>query len=320
MVRWIDGRSRNELNRMVIYPVEMGNFIEFKNKDDKMLTGHAFRQTDVLELNIKTDIKDGFFGKYNDLLLEIVFKDSSGEPKKLLIDIEDKYANEIIKIINENKNFNFDDYLKFLEIPYERGGEIKYTTLYPKTPNLAKDEELIWTHVDTKGVFNIHASWLDAVTNFRIFQYNFDTHLSNYALVSAIDDIVVTKQKRISESQSSGIYYGTRFGSIRSGFGGGKTRTTSISIGDVVFMVDGRPFITFNQIRDPHGVSRIVKSVKKQATIVEKIMKKTGTKRSGTTIDVDNLKIICITCQRSNPFNSRFCNNCGNSLIIKTAF
>ena len=43
-----------------------------------------------------------------------------------------------------------------------------------------------------------------------VFQYNFGTHLANHALISRIDDVIVTNQRRISASQNSGMYYGTR--------------------------------------------------------------------------------------------------------------
>jgi hypothetical protein len=43
-----------------------------------------------------------------------------------------------------------------------------------------------------------------------VFQYNFRTHLANHALISRIDDIIVTNQRRTSASLSSGIYHDTR--------------------------------------------------------------------------------------------------------------
>ena len=169
---------------------------------------------------------------------------------------------------------------------------------------------MLWTHTDTEGIINAHATWSEALTNFRVFQYNFRTHLANYALISRIDDVIVTNQRRISESQSSGIYYGTRFGSMRTGTGNTRTTSSSITIGDVIFMVDGRPFITFTQIKDPHGLARIAKSVMKQTLKVEKLLNKT-IKNNEKKIKKD---LVCQTCKKSNPANSNFCNYCGNSL------
>ncbi len=226
-----------------------------------------------MEINTKTTVKDGFFRKKEDILLEIIFETPNGT-KRLLVNVEDKHVSEIIDIINSNKNFDYDNYLGYLEVHYEKDGVIANTKLCPKIPVLAEDEELLWTHTETEGVLCAHAKWTDAVTNMRIFQYNFESHLSSYAIIPRIDDVIVTNQKRISESQSSGIYYSQRFGSMRSGQGTSKTTTSSITIGDVIFMVDGRPFITFQQIKDPHGLARITKSVKKQATQIEKQLNK----------------------------------------------
>ena len=47
----------------------------------------------------------------------------------------------------------------------------------------------------TIGTSNHKAVWLEALTNFRIFEQNYENHLSSYAFLPAIDDIVVTNQK-----------------------------------------------------------------------------------------------------------------------------
>ncbi len=191
-------------------------------------------------------------------------------------------------------------------------GVIANTKLYPKIPVLAENEELLWTHTETEGVLSPHAKWTDAVTNMRILQYDFESHLSSYAIIPRIDDVIVTNQKRISESQSSGIYYSQRFGSMRSGQGTGKTTTSSITIGDVVFMVDGRPFITFHQIRDPHGLARITKSVKKQATQIEKQLKKM--KNNDEKIKTAKGTVTRQKCEKPNLLNANFCSHCGSPL------
>jgi hypothetical protein len=311
MVEWFDGKPQEEIDSMVIYPVELGFFVEFKNNKDRDFAGKGFRQTDILELNTKTTVKDGFFRKKEDILLEIIFKTPNGT-KRLLVNVEDKHVSEIVDVINSNKTFDYDNYLGYLEVPYEKDGVIANAKLYPKIPVLAETEELLWTHTETEGVLSTHAKWVDAVTNMRIFQYSFNSHMSSYAIIPRIDDVIVTNQKRISESQSSGIYYSQRFGSMRSGQGTGKTTTSSITIGDVIFMVDGRSFITFQQIRDPHGLVRITKSVKKQATQIEKQlnkMKKDDEKRKTA-----KGAVVCQKCENPNLPNANFCSRCGITL------
>jgi hypothetical protein len=310
VVEWVDGKPKEEIDSMVIYPIEMGFFVEFKNHKDGDFTGEGFRQTDIVGISTKTTVRDGFFRKKEDKLLEITFSHTL-QTKRLLVNVEDKHVTEILGTINTNKGFSYGDYLKHLDVPYERDGVVAHTRLYPQTPVLAENEELLWTHTETEGVISKHAQWVDAVTNLRIFQYNFKNHLSNYALISRIDDVIVTNQKRISESQSSGIYYSHRVGSFRSGRGTGKTTTSSITIGDLIFMVDGSPFITFSQIRDPHGLARITKSVKKQATQTEKQIKKI---RKEDKIKTAKSTTTCLKCENPNPPNANYCSHCGSPI------
>jgi len=311
MVEWLDGKPNEEIDSMIIYPVELGFFVEFKNSKDRDFAGKGFRQTDVLELNTKTTVKDGLFRKKEDMLLEIIFKHNGGT-KRLLVNVDDKHVSEIVDIINTNKNLDYDYYLGYLEVPFEKDGVIASTKLQPKIPVLSENEELLWTHTETDGVLSTRARWIDAVTNMRIFQYNFKSHLSSYAIIPRIDDVIVTNQKRISESQSSGIYYSQRFGSMRSGRGTGKTTTSSITIGDVIFMVDGRPFITFHQIKDPHGLARITKSVKRQAMQIEKQLKKR--EKNGEKRKTAKASVTCQKCEKPNLINANFCSHCGSAL------
>ena len=37
-----------------------------------------------------------------------------------------------------------------------------------------------------------------------------------------------------------------------------------MTIGDVVFIADGKPYITFRQVSDPHGLASVVKSIRMQ--------------------------------------------------------
>ncbi len=47
----------------------------------------------------------------------------------------------------------------------------------------------------TIGTLNHNAVWLEALTNFRIFEQNYGNQLSSYAFLPTIDDIVVTNQE-----------------------------------------------------------------------------------------------------------------------------
>ena len=311
IVKGLDGNYWEDIDTMLIYPIEMGSVVEFKNHDNKSQPGYGFRQSDILEIKIQTEVKDGFFRKKEDALLEIILN-FNGESKTILVNVEDKQIPQILESINHNKNFDYNQYLGTLSIPYENNvGSIEYSTIYVKTPLIAIGENILCSNLITKGTFNRKIVWLEALTNFRVFEYNYDSHLASYATISAIDDIVVTNQKRISESQGGGTYYGNRVGSMRTGFGNTRTRSTSVTYGDVVFFANGQPFITFYQIRDPHGIVRIAKSAKKQTTQIEKILNK-GTKSK--TRKNSEPALACSNCGSINDRGANFCNNCGVGL------
>ena len=311
VVKGIDGNYWEGIDKMLIYPIEMGAIVEFKNNDNKSLSGgYGFRQTDIIDIQIRTEIKDGFFRKKEDALLEFALNHNT-ERKEILLNVDDKQIPKILQSINYNRNFDYNKYLQTLEIPYETGGIIENTIVYPQTPFIAIGENILWSNLQTKGTLNRKIVWLEAITNFRILQYNYESHSSNYAFFSAIDDIIVTNQKRISESQSGGTYYGNRFGSTRTGYGNTRTRSSSVTYGDVIFIVDGKPFITLSQIRDPHGLTRIAKGAKKQTLQVEKILNKETKNRVRRTTESS---LTCNNCNTVNVQGANFCNNCGSSL------
>jgi hypothetical protein len=66
-------------------------------------------------------------------------------------------------------------------------------------------------------------------------------------------------QKSISQSTGHASYGRSKYHIA----GTGSNRSTGITIGDVVFVSQGRPFITFNQVQDPHGLAKLIKSISK---------------------------------------------------------
>jgi hypothetical protein len=121
-------------------------------------------------------------------------------------------------------------------------------------PFLLEGESCVWSDFQTEGMMNKRLTWLDVVTNYRIFQYNMKTHAANYVGLGALEDVVVMNQKRVS--QSTGY----------AGYGRSKYHiagTTGVTIGDVVIVSQGRPFITFSQVQDPRGLAKLIKSISK---------------------------------------------------------
>lgn len=70
-----------DFSKMVIHHIELGNAIEFKNKGHANFTGTCLPLDRILVLRTKVQTKGGFFGKKEDIVLEIVFS-SLNAPKE----------------------------------------------------------------------------------------------------------------------------------------------------------------------------------------------------------------------------------------------
>lgn len=165
-------------------------------------------------------------------------------------------------------------------------------------------------------------------------------------MLQDIEDIVVMNQHRVSQSDYMGTYYG-RYARI----GMGSSKSRSKTVGDVIFMHQGRQDIVFSQIIDPHGVARLAKAAKKalilalkaeerkekqlqkerEAVMVKRPLKQSILREQSTTICLQcnrenaqgskfcsycgvKFQHACIQCGKTNPENSAFCNQCGFAL------
>src|SRR2546426_12821596 len=100
-------------------------------------------------------------------------------------------------------------------------------------PTSDQKEQVIWCLNFTKGIFHkkIVDSWI--ITNYRVLANNSEIWLKD------IDDIIVTNQRSVSNS-------------------------TSISIGEVLFLYQGKPYVIFRQVSDPQGIARLAKAARKR--------------------------------------------------------
>src|SRR5437867_7001114 len=113
-------------------------------------------------------------------------------------------------------------------------------------------ESTIWSDQVTTGFFRKKVIETRYITNLRVSTNRGVVYLNQ------VDDIIVMNSKRMSESQYSGYSAGryTRYGM-------GNAKSSSRTIGDVVFLSGGQPLITIDQVQDPHGVVRLAKAARK---------------------------------------------------------
>ncbi len=100
------------------------------------------------------------------------------------------------------------------------------------------------------------------LTNFRLINCSSDTYATDDMMLYEIDDVVVVHVKSERDSYHAGMFTGTR------GFGvgsyGGQSWGTSQQVGDISIMSHGQIALELPDIRDPHGLRRVIISVKKQ--------------------------------------------------------
>src|SRR5688500_12572038 len=106
-------------------------------------------------------------------------------------------------------------------------------------------ENIIWQNNVMTGIIRRKVVETQVITNFHVRQN------SRWIPLSDIDDIVIMNQHRESQFQ------GNRYHIRGSGLSYGTGRSSGKSIGDLVFIYQGQPGITFRQISDPSGVARL---------------------------------------------------------------
>jgi hypothetical protein len=103
-----------------------------------------------------------------------------------------------------------------------------------ETPILL-NEETIWRGHVMKGIIHKEVAEIRLITNARV------THNNTVFNLSDLDDIIVMNQHYSSQN------------------------TKGITIGDLVFIHQGKPVIIFRQIRDPQGVASLANTARKTA-------------------------------------------------------
>jgi hypothetical protein len=255
----INGYS-SKINKIIIHPIESKFGIELKEKN-KLID--IIKDEELISARIINEEKKRLFGSKNDLVVELKWQRNDHLKQKELsgiFNVEDKYAKEIISNI-KNCSKVPDGYWEKKPIETkDSSGQRTSIDLFWRTPFLASGEEIVLYNIGTEGIINKSIKWLEVITNYRILEYVFNDHTSNVIVMEGIDDVVVMNRHTSSQTYSIGNYYSGR----HSIMGFSNRNSTSRTIGDVVIMNQGKPFITLNQVSDPQGVKNLIKSMKKQ--------------------------------------------------------
>ena len=198
----IDDKSYNELDTMEVRPIELDASILFYNSKSK--------EGPLLPISSITDIKvvsqtRGLFRKREKLMVEISFNNRDKEKKTIKIDLQDKQIDEFLQHVKtiQNKLQN-DDTLRITSLLNFKTetGVISSVKIYPMIPFLFRGEEVVWNNIITKEGFENKKKiiWLDLVTNYRIFQYDYINHKGSFILIDEVVDTVVNNLRQLSDS------------------------------------------------------------------------------------------------------------------------
>jgi hypothetical protein len=130
-----------------------------------------------------------------------------------------------------------------------------------RSENFLQDEQVLWYHEVTKGVFKkqVLEKWL--ITNYRAMKIDFMSNkVARVGLL--ISDAVVMNKRRDTSGSRTGVFTGA----VRGVFGGvsvSSSSSTSRTVGDLIFMIAGKEVIRFPQISDPDGVKKLIDTIKK---------------------------------------------------------
>lgn len=173
-------KPRN-MKYLEIYPIESKYWILFS--DGYSGEGLPLPVQDIQEINKKLSSTANIITRKKDEFIEISFVGNktlghAGIPLIAAIKLEDEYVSKVYELLRLLKQLQYDSSYWLHHSLYSSTGDSKQTVdIYPNAPYLADGEEMCWQSLVYESVNNEEKiSQIDAVTNYRIFQYNYHKH------------------------------------------------------------------------------------------------------------------------------------------------
>lgn len=292
-------------DKLVILPPERGNVLNLYKGSSLIFSiaaGSVEKMTPVMEE------KKGLLGSNKNLVLDILYSDSSGA-RTVRVDIDDEKGGEIVEKVDRFQRIEKEQAV-FFDFEYLENGQWVPDRIYPATLFLAKSEKLIQLTQDTAGVFSKHYRWIKALTNIRVLSYNFETHAVDAMALETIQDVIVMNKRKESVSRSSGTSssYGRR--TFATGNFQSSRETTTVTIGDVAFMYNGAPRMTFVEMEDPDGLAALAREAVKNSKTIFRLKQPAATSPAAP-----QAADACPKCNAQNLPGSNFCSKCGTPLV-----
>ena len=338
------GKPDKKVKNVEIHPIEWDAQIVLSG-------GHAIATLPIDQVHDVSVVSrpKGIIKKKEDLAVKITFTGNDTPEHWIIINIEDQYIKEFLDHIEKLKQKESDEtYWTHRSLTFQTGpvGQTRVVDIYPLTPFLAEGENVVWRNMKIDPAAKDEIIEIDVVTNYRVFQYNYDSHTGTAILLPSIEDVAGVN---VSTHTFSNKLLGTK----------------SKIIGDIILTAEGRPFLRFSQVSDPASLVSLIKSVQEE---LPNIKVSDGTKLKVSDLVINRLAdepikiqpvtpiknsfslpatgtnppfkgggppqirsqryvrkiksinkimgITCRKCDKDSPAGSKFCNNCGSMLSI----
>ncbi|NWG36017.1 zinc ribbon domain-containing protein [Nitrososphaera sp.] len=301
------GGNEGGADKLIIIPIEIGNkllFVNGKNLYLEIPTGS------ITSVEKYSETEKGFTGAKKNSKILISYDD--GNPNSVAFDVDDDKVDELVNEIDFMRLYE-RQYFDAIDFEYRQGNEWHKSKLYPRTLYLAGGEQVLWMDDGSSWLGFGSYKWVKALTNFRVFFYDFKLHQCNSLSLPLVESVVVNNKRRESRFQHQGETRSrTGGGHYSYSYSQGSGQSESVTIGDVLFMHAGKPMVTFEGIEDPDGMAQMARSAIDQS---KKNTRATGTAAQKTaTLPSQPEGIQCKKCQSYNPEGSAFCNSCGERM------
>src|ERR671918_427280 len=233
------GRPDTKVKNVEIHPIEW----------DARIVLSGGRAIAALPIDQVRDVSvvsrpKGIIKKKEDQAVRIAFTGNDTLEHWIIIDIDDKYIREFLDHTEKLRQKESDEtYWVYHSLTFQTGpaGQTKVVNIYPLTPFLAEGEDVVWRNMKTDSAAKDKIVEIDLVTNYRVFQYNYESHTGTAILLPSIEDVAAVNGRTYTFSNKL-------------------QGTNSKIIGDIILTAEGRPFLRFSQVSDPDGLVSLIKS------------------------------------------------------------
>jgi len=248
------------LRHIELHPLEWDGLIVLSNPKEAQ-EQIEIPVGNIIDIQLISETK-GHIMKKEDLMIQIIYRDNnSSSSQDNIIKIKlDKHVDEFFQLIRSTRQKELDgEYWTYRSLTFQTdNNQRRKIGIYPLAPFLVEGEEIIWHQMKTEGILHKRVVWIEALTNYRVYYYDYKQHAGIMVLLPELEDVVVNNQRRVTNTNSVAFYSGSyrNLSDIRNPNG------TSMTVGDVVFIAEDKPYITFRQVADPHGLASVVKLTK----------------------------------------------------------